>query len=312
MDANRLEGGNASGDCKLWQYAVAISVLPLFSRYEKQHEHQAGRVLETKCVQRHQDFVCGWGAALIETILTYPFSKLVVRQQLQGIPFHVAVHQLYGEGLRNVYRGLLPPLVQRTSSRCLMFGMYDEYCKLFHCHDGTWMPLPCSGGAAFLAGTTEALLCPFERMQTLLQSPRYQSQFRNALDVNVLFFALRDPLAVFFTSLVLPADSSPSAAVTPISRVAGHFVTGALLGAILSTLFYPVNVVKIRMQASIGGTFPRPLTVLKQLLVERSFSVSMLYRGVHLNYTRSMMTWGITNAAYEFLKRSLFPGPCTD
>ena len=49
------------------------------------------------------------------------------RQQLHGIRIPVAARQLYKEGIQNLYRGLLPPLMQKTTSMAIMFGTYHQY-----------------------------------------------------------------------------------------------------------------------------------------------------------------------------------------
>lgn len=35
--------------------------------------------------ENYQDFIAGWGAGFIETLLLYPQNKVIFRQQLQGI-----------------------------------------------------------------------------------------------------------------------------------------------------------------------------------------------------------------------------------
>lgn len=38
------------------------------------------------------------------------------------------------EGVPFLYRGLLPPFIQRTSTRMVMFGMFDTYRRILGCH----------------------------------------------------------------------------------------------------------------------------------------------------------------------------------
>ncbi|PIO70711.1 hypothetical protein TELCIR_07425 [Teladorsagia circumcincta] len=113
---------------------------------------------------QHVDFLCGWGAGCVETCALFPSNKIIFRQQLHGFSascpvqavamptYHAAtphthcegqnektiIHRQRGviilcsssvksEGIRRLYRGLLPPLIMRTSSRALMFGLYDEF-----------------------------------------------------------------------------------------------------------------------------------------------------------------------------------------
>ena len=48
---------------------------------------------------------------------------------LHGVNTKGAVNQLKSEGLKMLYRGILPPLCQKTVSTSIMFGMYDQYYK---------------------------------------------------------------------------------------------------------------------------------------------------------------------------------------
>uniref|UniRef100_A0A915EAD6 Solute carrier family 25 member 51 n=1 Tax=Ditylenchus dipsaci TaxID=166011 RepID=A0A915EAD6_9BILA len=294
----------------------------------------------------HVDFICGWFAGCAETCILYPLVKLTFRQQLHGVVLKEAFSQVLKEGVPFLYRGLLPPLIQRTTTRMIMFGMYDTYQRALGCSSTPHNFTACHGLAAFLAGATEGVLCPFERVQVLLQNSAYHSHFRNTSGAfaaglslivlrnglsNTIFFTLKEPLKhVVLGTMTIMTEKSPPPSRKSVSSeqaqdlmlplqsnseqqtVTNHllsvfcdFVTGALLGATISTLFFPVNVVKHRMQSTIGTPFASPLEVFQTVWVERNRTLKELYRGVHLNYTRSLMTWGITNTVYEFLKRFL-------
>lgn len=98
---------------------------------------------------------------------------------LHGVEASSAVHQLRNEGISFLYRGIFPPLAQRTISLSLMFG----------CYDGTRRPLVEHGVnpyaaktiAGLAAGTVEAVLMPFERIQTLLADSTYHALFKNTI-----------------------------------------------------------------------------------------------------------------------------------
>ena len=80
---------------------------------------------------------------------------------------------------------------------------------------------------------------------------------------------------------------------------------GSALWASLRIVFYPLNVMKTQAQAQVGGAF-RPFSeVLAAVWRDRGGSVAMLYRGAHLNFHRSLLSWGITNATYELLRKIL-------
>lgn len=264
-------------------------------------------------------YVCGSIAAFTNIMITFPIQKVLFRQQLHGVLAVEAVQQLQRDGLRNLYRGLLPPLLQKSTTVAIMFGLYEDFSRvLLDKAGGSGIPeLATRSFAAALAGMAEAILMPFERVQTLLQDHRHHGRFNNTFHTfrtllteygvrecyrglvpvlvrngpsNVLFFGLRGPIK----------EQLPEA-----KGRAGHmvndFVCGGVLGAGLGIMFYPLNVVKSRAQSQVGGAFRPCQEVLLTVWRERGGSLAMLFRGAHLNYHRSLLSWGIINATYELL-----------
>ncbi|XP_002733379.1 mitochondrial nicotinamide adenine dinucleotide transporter SLC25A51-like [Saccoglossus kowalevskii] len=169
--------------------------------------------------------------------------------------------------------------------------------------------------------TTEAVLTPLERVQTILLDHRHTKNFTNTAHAfkvlkqygymeyyrgitpilvrngpsNVLFFGLRGPI-----KSTLPEPSSQ------IGHTINDFISGAMLGAFISTVFYPVNVVKTRMQVQLGGPHETTWHTFKIIWRERGCSVTRMFYGVQLNFTRSLVSWGIINASYELIKKCFF------
>lgn len=73
-------------------------------------------------------------------------------------------------------------------------------------------------------------------------------------------------------------------------------------GAAISTVFYPLNTVRIHMQSRVGGPHVSMWQALRDCVLERGGSVRALYRGVWLNASRALVGWGIINATYEMLR----------
>ena len=86
---------------------------------------------------------------------------------------------------------------------------------------------------------------------------------------------------------------------TRYKTICADFLTGAVIGAGVSTLFYPVNVVKTHMQLKVGGSFLKFHAVIARLLKERG--IRGLWHGVHVNYSRSFLSWGVINSTYEIV-----------
>lgn len=231
------------------------------------------------------------------------------------MPASTAVEQLSREGLTLLYRGVLPPLCQKTLSLSIMFSVYEgskERITLL-----TGRPVLAKIIASNVAGATEAILMPLERVQTLLQNWRYNSKFKNTPHAfkfllsrygvqecyrgfvpiiyrnglsNLTFFTLRDK-----SKEIMGGKES----------FLKNFISGALSGALTSTFFYPLNVIKIHMQTKVGGNFDKISVALRELYVARDRSIINFYKGVHLNYMRSFISWGVINASYDFLKKIL-------
>ncbi|KAM9795191.1 mitochondrial nicotinamide adenine dinucleotide transporter SLC25A51-like [Neosynchiropus ocellatus] len=264
-------------------------------------------------------YVCGSIAAFTNIVITFPIQKVLFRQQLHGVLATEAVRQLQRDGLRNLYRGLLPPLLQKSTTVAIMFGLYEDFSRvLLNKAQGSGVPeLVTRSFAAALAGTAEALLMPFERVQTLLQDHRHHGRFNNtAHTFRTLFteFGIREyyrglvpillrngPSNVLFFGLRGPIKEQLPEATSRAGHLVIDFVCGGVLGAALGILFYPLNVVKSRAQSQVGGPFKPCREVLQTVWRERGRSLAMLFRGAHLNYHRSLLSWGIINATYELL-----------
>lgn len=239
---------------------------------------------------------------------------------LHNVGIRSAVKQIRTEGFIFLYRGILPPLCQKSLSTALMFGVYDKARKPIA--SSNMPPVIVNAIAAFAAGTTELTLLPFERVQTLLQDRSYHKElintkhafrvilvehgvreyYRGLVPVllrngpsNVLFFLLRDE-----ASLRLPKP------VSVVGKTFKEFIIGASIGAFGSTVFYPLNVIKVQMQSRLGGPFQSFWSATKEIYIQRNSSIRGFYRGVHMNYTRSFISWGVINVAYEQLKKILY------
>ncbi|KAF7278320.1 mitochondrial nicotinamide adenine dinucleotide transporter SLC25A52 [Rhynchophorus ferrugineus] len=277
----------------------------------------------TKYISRNkfnwQEFVCGWGAAFINVTVTYPINKLIFRQILHGIKAKSAFIQLKNEGLYYLYRGILPPLCQKTLSLSIMFGVYEEVRQPL-LQMGV-NPYTSKIMGALVSGSTEALLMPFERVQTLLSNAQYHNEYKNTLHTfkalkkygigeyyrGLVPILLRNgPSNVGFFILREEVQNRIPRSKSEIIRTSGEFISGALIGVFLSCVFYPLNVMKIAMQNKVGVEYENPWNVLVQVYKERGGKVRYIYRGVNMNCTRAFLSWGVMNTAYEHIKAFVY------
>lgn len=265
-------------------------------------------------------FTAGAGASAINIVATFPIFKVVFRQQVDGSRLLVALSQIKGEGPRYLYRGLLPPLLQKGVSVSIMFGLYH----IFQRDLNRALPLlPTqvnNSAAAIMAGSVEAILTPFERVQTLLTHRKHHERFSNTFHTvwelriygvkeyyrgvsaillrngpsNAIFFGFRGYLKARFPE-----------AQTSMQNTLQDFVCGAVLGVTISTIFYPLSVVKMNMQKHLGGEFCGVRETFQTIYTKRFRSLPRLYRGFFMNCSRAIVSWGIINASFEILLSGL-------
>ena len=72
------------------------------------------------------------------------------------------------------------------------------------------------------------------------------------------------------------------------------------MGALLSTLIYPLNVLKNIQQAELGGRYDRLWNIFRSVYAQRGYSIREFYFGAKWNFFRSLISWGIINSTYEY------------
>jgi len=277
-----------------------------------------------KAPREWREYVSGWGAATVNICVTFPIHKTMFRQIVHGFSVKDALRQLRTEGALQLYRGILPPLMAKSTSTCLMFGTYSQYSRVLRDYAGFQNANKAyiQSTAAFLAGCTEAVLAPFERVQVILQDSQHNSKYRNTAHAlreigarhgvteyyrgltavllrngpsNIIFFASREKIR----ELLPKADPNTSSSYAYLA----DFLCGSVTGAVISTCFYPINATRTHMQLVVGGRFQSFRSVFTELL--RTRGLHGMFKGVHLNYSRSFLSWGIINVTYEFIHKRL-------
>jgi len=292
-------------------------------------ERQSGKspllVSGVRVPREWREYVSGWGAATVNICITFPIHKTMFRQIVHGFSVPDALRQLRHEGALQLYRGILPPLLAKSTSTCLMFGTYSQYSRLLRDHAGfqNANKLYIQSTAAFLAGCTEAVLAPFERVQVILQdNSQHSSSYRNTAHalrqiravhgITEYYRGLTAVLArngpsniIFFASREKIRELLPKEGNLPYYSYLADFLCGSVTGAFISTIFYPINATRTHMQLVVGGKFISFRSVFKDLLHTRG--LHGMFKGVHLNYSRSFLSWGIINVTYEFIHKRLVP-----
>jgi len=275
-----------------------------------------GKVREVYRSHGYREFVRGGAASVANIVSTYPIQKVTFRQQIKGISMTESFKQIYHEGPSHLYRGIMSPLMQKTVSLSLMFGLYDHYLAFLQNSNAFQMSDQASIiVAAAGAGCSEAALLPFERVQTLMQMTEYNNRFRttNHAFVELRHYGFREyyrgfsPVlfrnalsSVLFFSLREPAKNVVPCSGSPLCNSVNDFMAGGFLGATISTIVYPLNVIKCHMQQHLGEQRKRgTLETFRVVWVDRGSSARLFFRGANLNFIRSLLSWGIINVVYE-------------
>ncbi|EGT52844.1 hypothetical protein CAEBREN_07341 [Caenorhabditis brenneri] len=167
----------------------------------------------------------------------------------------------------------------RMNNRALMFGVYDNFESLLSCSASSNTSLTiCHAQAGFLSGICEAMLCPLERVQVLLQTSKYHDQFKHTLNA---FNQLRD---------------------YGYREYYRGFSVVLLRNGLSNALYFTL---KGPLKQKVGVPYDSAIQVFREVWKERNRSLRGLYLGVHLNFTRSLLAWGIITGMHGVIKRKL-------
>lgn len=255
----------------------------------------------------------------LPTLIVFPIYKTVFRQQIHNSSIRQALAQLKKEGLPKLYRGVVPPLLQRTLTGTVLFGVQGtlhHQLSLQNVFPSSALPALAGLGT----GVIEALvLTPFERIQNLLQNshndqklPKNKSVLvelrkqrlasgyyraflptvvRNALG-STLYFGLKGPIY----------DAVHAQGLPPLLA---SFTSGTLASWPITFLVYPLSVLVANMQKDLQGEVKGVMACWRILWEGRQQSLRQLYRGGSLVVLRSCISWGVTTALYDWQQRQL-------
>lgn len=274
-------------------------------------------------MNRYDEFIFGGIAYSVSIIGLYPLHKTIFFQQLDGISWIQSLNRLKSEGFGVLYRGVLAPLVQRSLSGSLMFGVQGnvERVLIKNIYINYNSVLPEKILSSICAGCFEAVLLPFERVQTLLINKNYHNQYkhtfhaltnlRSSLGIVELYRGLTPVLCrnclgnslYFCGHYLLNGVRKRRSNESTIERGLWNFVLGGLLGGCISSITFPFNVAKTRMQSKVGGCFDS-LGFTFIVLINEEFNkpnIFRLYRGLPANFVRSIFSWGLITMTYQLI-----------
>lgn len=264
-----------------------------------------------------RDFLSGIGAAVTTTAVTYPINKVIYRQVLNGTTILESSYVMKQEGLFLLYRGVLPPLTQKCCSLSAMFGGYNSASEILKdLHMSAYMTRL---SASIISGTLEAFFMPLERIQVLLVDKKYDARFKNTFHIFKdlqkyygfreyyrgfsLIWIRNTASNSFFFMLKYEFQQYFKVSESKYTEGFKNFFCGGILGAVMATLFYPMKVMKIVIHKTVGTPFLSIPKVAHIIYNQNGGGIRNFYQGVWLNCARSLISWGVTNMTFEFLKQ---------
>jgi solute carrier family 25 2-oxodicarboxylate transporter 21 len=242
--------------------------------------------------------IAGGTAGVAEICLLYPTDVIKTRQQLlkggDGM-LKVFLDLVKAEGVANLYRGMISPILAEAPKRAVKFSMNDTYKGMLKDRSGH-LSSPRAAVAGALAGMTEMFVnCPFEVVKVRMQSKENLSKYSSTMDCLVQTLRAEGPLALYkgaeaqlwrnaswngtYFGLIgtLRNSCPPPEDATKGARLFFNFWTGALGGLIATTMNTPFDVVKSRMQNQAAAEYNYVLPSLAKIFREEGFSA--LYKG---------------------------------
>lgn len=265
----------------------------------------------------------GWATTLCSVGVTYPFNKIATRQCLWGFNFWAAARQLRIEGGRCFFRGIGPAMLIESSRANVFFKVYQQTNQMLLANTNV-NSLVATAAAASVSGSVEAAaLAPLERVQVILQDGRNNNLYRNMFDAiyQLRRYGWREYYRGFTPSLLRKGlatfvffhfKDDFKELITPVGvdrkdgahgEVGRYFAVGGVLGAIISTVFYPLMMVRVQMQACpVGTEFCSMRQTFAKLWVDREGNLGALLAGARVNAFRSFLYWGCINVCSEGFK----------
>lgn len=268
--------------------------------------------------ERAKEFISGLLSAIVSVSVTYPITKLIYRQILEKTTIQVSIANMKKDGLRRLYRGMLFPLLQRSAEISVMFGIYKSAEMALHPLHLRRIDEKTASGA--ISGFAKSLLTPLERTELLLIDSRHHDRFKNM--GQALFIVMRDygPKEFYRGYTVILTRDIVHNTVFFFARdklyrmIKSHhvirivfedFLIGSAMGLFMTTLFYPIKVIKANMQKELGSKFKSVFEVTAEVYYYDGRGIRNFYIGIGLNILRAMIGWGIVNVSYEFIKDKL-------
>jgi len=267
--------------------------------------------------EARRGLLCGVLFGIASPLAAHPLDT--IKSQMQALPAAARGGALASlrrilaaDGVRGLYRGLLPPLFGSAVYRSLQFSAYGAAHAAARGDPWLATPLPALGGLqlrVLLAGAAATTA------RALVETPLEVLKVRQQLGVAPLgggglaglrigfcltWARLYVALGGFFVLIDHVERHHPVLFSMP---VVGSFFKGGVCATATWVLAWPLEVVKNQVQSGLhpggGGALARLAAIL------RARGVAGLYRGIGPGMARSLLGNGAALAAYDSCKAAL-------
>ncbi|KAK9881750.1 hypothetical protein WA026_017271 [Henosepilachna vigintioctopunctata] len=266
--------------------------------------------------RRKKDLLCNQLAIISGVILTYPLTKISLRQMLYGQIAKKVTFYTINEGIFVLYRGILPQIMQRCFSITSTYMVHQNITM-----DLKDYPKHKAGiYAGSLLGSLDSILMPFERVQVILADKGYNQIYKNTWHcfyslVNEHGFKelyrgfeiiyLRNILVgIIVISLYRDKEKLQVTEQRKQSFILGKSVSQIFLDSVqntmITTIMHPLNVLRVFLHKQIGERYMHSHIALKKVYKENG--VNFFFNGLYINMFRSWMSWTVIAFSNEIYK----------
>ncbi|KAJ2867511.1 hypothetical protein GGH94_000796 [Coemansia aciculifera] len=272
-------------------------------------------------------------AAVTGMLVGYPFDSLKTRMQTYHYPSLLACARksIAEEGVRGLYRGLLPPLLTASAAKSLSFSVFEETKHWLRRHDPfatQQAPFGLAnfqrktvGSVALSAGVSGSisgaviavLCCPLELIKVQMQLARLLNRDPTSSDtatasskpVGTLIIRDSSGTAIYFASYETVKETLRRLTGSDTTGPLTHMLAGGTCGVVSWLLIFPVDLIKSTMQSQVlkpkgSKTFASSLQCLRD--IHSRLGLAGLYRGISVSLIRAFPIHGLNFVVYEWAR----------
>lgn len=270
--------------------------------------------------------VAGAVAGVSELLTMYPLDVVKTRLQLQVSKEYTSIIDCFSkiiqkEGIKTLYRGILPPVLVDAPKRAIKFAANDQYTKFYRRIFNVDGPMPHTLATltGVSAGCTEAFaVVSFELVKIRLQDKTNAAKYKSTLDCVLKIFKEEGPLTFFnglestlwrhaawnggYFSVINVINNSLPPTDSYSGQLLNKFIAGTLGGTFGTIINTPFDVVKTRIQGG-KSKYNWTLPAIRTIAKEEGFKA--LYKGFVPKVLRLGPGGGILYVVYDQVSKFL-------